>query len=71
MTETIAIRTERLSKTFGRGEKAVEAGHPLGPPLPGFTAEPALAVSLIALALRIVVPVALSIILFNRQDITS
>ena len=25
MTETIAIRTESLSKTFGRGEKAVEA----------------------------------------------
>ena len=25
MTETIAIRTESLSKIFGRGEKAVEA----------------------------------------------
>ncbi len=47
------------------------AGHPLAPPLPGFTAEPALAVSLIALGLWVVVPVALSIILFNRQDITS
>ncbi len=47
------------------------AGHPLAPPLPEFTAEPALAVSLIALGLWVVVPVALSIILFNRQDITS
>ncbi len=47
------------------------AGHPLAPPLPGFTVEPALVVSLIALGLWVVVPVALSIILFNRQDITS
>jgi len=47
------------------------AGHPLAPPVPGFTAEPTLVISLIALVLWIVVPVALSIILFNRQDITS
>ena len=47
------------------------AGHPLAPPLPGFTAEPALVVSLIALALWVIALVALSIILFNRQDITS
>jgi ABC-type transport system involved in multi-copper enzyme maturation permease subunit len=47
------------------------AGHPLAPPLPGFAVEPALAVSLIALALWAIVPVAISIILFNRQDITS
>ncbi len=39
--------------------------------LAGFTAEPALVVSLIALGLWVVVPVALAIILFNRQDITS
>jgi ABC-type transport system involved in multi-copper enzyme maturation permease subunit len=47
------------------------AGHALAPPLPGFTAEPALGISLIALALWAIVPVAISIILFNRQDITS
>jgi len=46
-------------------------GQPLAPPLPGFTAEPTLAISLIALALWVFVPVATSIILFNRQDITS
>ena len=39
--------------------------------LAGFMAEPALVVSLIALGLWIVVPVGQSIILFNRQDITS
>jgi hypothetical protein len=39
--------------------------------LAGFTAEPALVVSLIAIGLWVVVPVGLSIILFNRQDITS
>jgi ABC-type transport system involved in multi-copper enzyme maturation permease subunit len=47
------------------------AGHPLAPPLPGFAVEPALVISLIALALWIIVPVALAIVLFNRQDITS
>ncbi len=47
------------------------AGHPLAPPLPGFTTEPALVISLIALALWVIVPVAIAIILFNRQDITS
>ncbi len=47
------------------------AGHALAPPLPGFAAGPALVVSLIALALWVIVLVAISIILFNRQDITS
>lgn len=46
-------------------------GQPLPPPLPGFTAEPALAVSLIALMLWVAGLLGLAIVLFNRQDITS
>jgi ABC-type transport system involved in multi-copper enzyme maturation permease subunit len=54
------------------------SGQPLPPPLPGFTAEPALAVSLIALVLWVVgllglaiVLLGLAIVLFNRQDVTA
>jgi hypothetical protein len=46
-------------------------GQPLPPPIPGFTAEPTLMISLIALVLWVGALVGISIILFNRQDITS
>ncbi len=64
---------DRRVKEYSTGmkQRLGVAGHPLAPPLAGFTAEPALVVSLIALGLWVVVPVAISIILFNRQDITS
>ena len=64
---------DRRVKEYSTGmkQRLGVAGHPPAPPLAGFTAEPALVVSLIALGLWVVVPVALSIILFSRQDITS
>ena len=76
MTETIAIRTESLNKTFGRREKAVEAVKDLDLRVEsgqdyGFLGPIGAGLLLIALGLWVVVPVALSIILFSRQDITS
>jgi hypothetical protein len=46
-------------------------GQPVPPPLPGFTVEPTLAISLIVLSVWVAVLVSISIILFNRQDITA
>ena len=84
MSNNIAIQTADLSKTFGRGDKAVEAvinldlsvergqvyGF-LGPNGAGKSTTIRIIVDLIALALWAIVPVGISIILFNRQDITS
>ncbi len=84
MSNNIAIQTAGLSKTFGRGDKAVEAvinldlsvergqvyGF-LGPNGAGKSTTIRIIVDLIALALWAIVPVGISIILFNRQDITS
>lgn len=52
---------DRRVKEYSTGmkQRLGVAGHPLAPPLPGFTAEPALVVSLIALGLWVVVPVGL------------
>ncbi|GMR10215.1 MAG: hypothetical protein BMS9Abin28_1036 [Anaerolineae bacterium] len=63
----------RFAATYhlGNARSWFENGQPLAPPLAGFAAEPMLMVSLIAPALWIIVPVGLSIILFNGQDITS
>ena len=46
-------------------------GRPLAPPMPGFTAEPALLISLVALSVWVAVLVGIAIVLFNRQDITA